>query len=70
MSNRGVRRRRRLGVACSPRKGKTTAAAVQAALDAARTVSPAVTVELIDPGGGKVAGWTPAQVEDDFTTLL
>lgn len=59
-----------LGVACSPRKGKTTAAAVQAALDAAKTASPAVTVELIDLGGLKVAGWTPAQVEDDFTGLL
>ncbi len=56
MSNRGVRRRRRLGVACSPRKGKTTAAAVQAALDAARTVSLAVTVQLIDPGRVKFAG--------------
>lgn len=59
-----------LGVACSPRRGKTTAAAVQAALDAAKTVSPAVEVELIDLGGLKVAGWSPAPVEDDFTPLL
>lgn len=59
-----------LGVACSPRKGKTTAVAVQAALDAAKTVSPAIEVELIDLGGLKVAGWSPAPMEDDFTPLL
>lgn len=37
-----------VGVACSLRKGKTTAAALQACLDAAKAVDPRVEVELID----------------------
>jgi ABC-type proline/glycine betaine transport system substrate-binding protein len=40
-----------VGVSCSPRKGKTTATAIQVALDAARTVSPRIKAELIDLGG-------------------
>ena len=41
-----------LGIACSPRKGKTTAASVAAALKEATGVSTRVEVELIvlDPG--------------------
>ncbi len=37
-----------LGIACSPRKGMTTAAAVQAALDAAKGLDSRIEVELID----------------------
>ncbi|MBN2272336.1 MAG: hypothetical protein JXN61_17120, partial [Sedimentisphaerales bacterium] len=35
-----------VGISCSPRKGKTTATAVQAALDAAKEVDPRIKVEL------------------------
>lgn len=40
-----------LGVSCSPRKGMTTAASVQTALDAAKAVDSRIGVELIDLGG-------------------
>lgn len=62
-----------VGVSCSPRKGKTTATAIQVALDAAGTVSPRIKAELIDLGGlqiaGSLGGATSAeakQPEDDF----
>jgi hypothetical protein len=45
-----------VGVACSPRQGKTTTAAVKLALDAAREAYPSLTVELIDLGGMKIPG--------------
>jgi multimeric flavodoxin WrbA len=59
-----------LGIACSPRKGMTTAKAVQAALDAAKAASPRVEVELIDLGGLSIAGWSPKPPQDDFAALL
>jgi len=59
-----------LGIACSPRRGKTTAAAVAAALEAARAVHPRIATELIDLGGLRIAGWEPTQTPDDFETLL
>lgn len=61
-----------LGVSCSPRKGKTTATAVQAALDAARGVDPRIEVELIDLGGMQIAGssGTSSQPADDFDKIL
>lgn len=59
-----------LGISCSPRKGMTTAAAVQAALDAAKGVDPRIETELIDLGGLSIAGWSPAPPDDDFTALL
>jgi multimeric flavodoxin WrbA len=59
-----------LGVACSPRKGMTTAKAVQAALDAAKGVNPRLEVELIDLGGLSIAGWSPTSIKDDFDALL
>lgn len=59
-----------LGIACSPRKGMTTAKAVQAALDAAKAVSPRIEVELIDLGGLSIAGWSPTQAQDDFDAIL
>jgi multimeric flavodoxin WrbA len=61
-----------LGVACSPRKGKTTAAGLQVCLDAAKAVSPNVEVELLDLGGLNINGCLaagvplPAGQEDDF----
>jgi len=62
-----------VGVSCSPRKGKTTATAIQVALDAAKAVDPRIKTELIDLGGLKIAGSlggaTSAeakQPEDDF----
>lgn len=59
-----------LGIACSPRKGMSTAKAVQAALDAAKTVNPRIEIELIDLGGLGIAGWSPTPVKDDFDTIL
>jgi hypothetical protein len=59
-----------IGVACSPRKGMTTAKAVQAALDAAKGADPRITVELIDLGGMHIAGYSPQPPQDDFTALL
>lgn len=59
-----------LGVACSPRKGMTTAKAVQAALDAAKAVDPRIQTELIDLGGLNIAPWSPKPPEDDMKDLL
>lgn len=59
-----------LGIACSPRKGMTTAKAVQAALDAAKAVAPRIEVELIDLGGLRIAGWSPTPKPDDFDAIL
>jgi multimeric flavodoxin WrbA len=59
-----------LGIACSPRRGMTTAKAVQAALDAAKAISPSLEVELIDLGGLSIVGWSPKPPLDDFPTLL
>jgi len=61
-----------LGVSCSPRKGKTTATAVQAALNAAKEVDPRIEVELIDLGGMQIAGssGTSSQPSDDFDKIL
>jgi multimeric flavodoxin WrbA len=59
-----------LGIACSPRKGMTTAKAVQTALDAAKAVDPRVEVELIDLGGLNITGYSPKPPQDDFTVIL
>ena len=59
-----------IGVACSPRKGMTTAKAVQAALDAAKGVDSRIAVELIDLGGLNIAGYSPKPPQDDFTAIL
>jgi multimeric flavodoxin WrbA len=59
-----------LGIACSPRKGMTTAKAVQAALDAARGLDARIQVELIDLGGLNIAGWSPVPPKDDFDAIL
>lgn len=59
-----------LGIACSPRKGMTTAQAVQAALDAAKGLDARIQVELIDLGGLNIAGWSPTPPKEDFETIL
>lgn len=67
-----------LGVSCSPRRGRTTATSVKAALDAAREVDRRIDVELIDLGGLEVSGWRGGAkpsagmptVNDDFEGLL
>lgn len=64
-----------IGVACSPRKDKTTAAAVKACLDAAKSANPSVDVDFIDLGGlkinGDVAAGIPLQEgeHDDFPAI-
>lgn len=59
-----------IGVSCSPRKGMTTAKAVQAALEAAQAVSPRIQTELIDLGGRSIAPWSPQPPADDMAALL
>ncbi len=59
-----------LGVSCSPRKGMTTAKAVQAALDAAKAVDARIQTELIDLGGLNIAPWSPQPPDDDMKTIL
>ena len=59
-----------LGISCSPRKGMTTAKAVQAALEAAKSANPRIEVELIDLGGLSIAGYSPKPPPDDFVAIL
>lgn len=61
-----------LGIACSPRKGKTTATSVKTALEAAAKLHSNVKTELIDLGGLALPGWngTGRFPEDDFTTVV
>jgi multimeric flavodoxin WrbA len=64
-----------LGVSCSPRKGKTTTAAMRICLDAAKAVNKRIEVELIELGGLRIPGQVAAGValdpgeRDDFPTL-
>lgn len=65
-----------IGVCCSPRKGKTTAASLKVALAAVEEVSPDIEVELIELAGMKIEGSLAAGVplepgqKDDFPTLI
>lgn len=59
-----------LGISCSPRRGMTTAKAVEVALDAARGLDPRLMVELIDLGGLNIGGYSPTPLKDDFTAIL
>lgn len=65
-----------LGISCSPRKGKTTATAVKAALDAAKKVDSRIDVELIDLGGLEISGFSGVAKPlgsgktDDFDRIL
>jgi multimeric flavodoxin WrbA len=49
-----------LGIACSPRPGKTTAAAVKVALEAAKAVGPAIETELVELAGMNIPVFDPA----------
>jgi multimeric flavodoxin WrbA len=49
-----------VGLSCSPRKGKTTAAALQVCLDAAKAVGPNIEVELIELAGKSIPVFDPA----------
>jgi multimeric flavodoxin WrbA len=51
-----------LGISCSPRKGKTTAAALAICLEAARAV-PGITTELIELAGRNIGVYDPANPE-------
>ena len=66
-----------VGISCSPRKGKTTATAVNVTLEAAKTVDSRIETQLLDLGGMNISGWTggaqPGEgqpVKDDFDSLL
>jgi multimeric flavodoxin WrbA len=64
-----------IGVSCSPRKDRTTAAALRVCLEAARSVGPDIEVELIDLGGLKINGDVAAGIplaageRDDFPSI-
>ena len=66
-----------LGICCSPRKGRSTAKALQVALEAAREVDPEnVEIELLELAGLRIPGEPAAGVElepderDDFPNLV
>ena len=65
-----------VAISCSPRKGKSTATALQVCLDAAREVSPRIETELIELAGlrinGNVAAGVPLEPgeRDDFPSLV
>ncbi len=64
-----------LGICCSPRKGKTTAAALRICLDAVKAADGRIEVELIELAGLKIPGEVAAGValepgqRDDFPAL-
>jgi multimeric flavodoxin WrbA len=65
-----------IGISCSPRKGKTTAASLQVCLEAAKKVSPRIEVELVELAGMKIDGSLAAGLplepgqKDDFAKLV
>lgn len=65
-----------VGISCSPRKGKTTAASLQVCLDAAEKVDPRIDIELIELAGMKIDGSLAAGLplepgqKDDFAQLV
>jgi multimeric flavodoxin WrbA len=64
-----------LGICCSPRKGKNTAAALRIYLDAVAAVDGRIEVELIELAGRKIPGEVAAEIalepgqRDDFPAL-
>jgi multimeric flavodoxin WrbA len=64
-----------LGISCSPRKGKTTTAALRVCLDAVKATDKRIEVELIELAGLKIPGEVAAGValapgeRDDFPAL-
>ena len=66
------KRLRILGISCSPRKGKTTAAALKVCLDAVKEANPAIETELVELAGMNINVYNPAAVEasqGDFPKL-
>ena len=65
-----------LGICCSPRKGKTTAAALGICLEAAKAFDGRIEVELIELAGRRIPGEVAAGValepgeRDDFPALV
>ncbi|MBP7050640.1 MAG: flavodoxin family protein [Phycisphaerae bacterium] len=62
-----------IGVSCSPRKGKTTAAALGICLEAAKAVNPAIATELIELAGRNIGVYDPADpkaVQGGFVELI
>ena len=65
-----------VGISCSPRKGKTTAASLRVCLQAAEKVDPRIDVELIELAGMKIDGSLAAGLflepgqKDDFPKLV
>jgi len=62
-----------IGVSCSPRKGKTTAAALGICLEAAKAVDPRVSTELIELAGRNIGIYDPADpkaVQGGFADLI
>ncbi len=49
-----------IAISCSPRKGKTTAAALQVCLDAIRAANPQIETELVDLAGLSIPVFNPA----------
>lgn len=49
-----------VGISCSPRRAKTTAAALTICLEAAKAVNPSVTTELIELAGRNIGIFDPA----------
>ena len=72
----GAAQRKIVGISCSPRKGKTTAAAVEVCLEAAREQGPNLQIELIDLADLSIPGYLAAGVQlkpgdkDDFPALV
>ncbi|MDP3000721.1 MAG: flavodoxin family protein [Bryobacterales bacterium] len=64
-----------IGISCSPRKDRTTAAAVRVCLEAAKGAGPDIEIELIDLGGLKIPGDLAAGIplapgeRDDFPQI-
>ena len=65
-----------LGICCSPRKGKSTAAALSICLDAIKAFDGRIEVELIELAGRKIPGEVAAGIalepgeRDDFPALV
>jgi multimeric flavodoxin WrbA len=72
-SGKGSGKIKIVGISCSPRKGKTTATAVNVALEAAKSIDSRIETQLLDLGGINISGWNggtkPSNAEllkDDF----
>ena len=65
-----------IGICCSPRKAKTTAASLRICLQAAKDVAPSIETELIELAGLRIEGSLAAGIplepdqKDDFDQLI